>query len=88
MGGSPESDRASSTASEQSRIRSIAQKRFRAVGRAAPNCRQISSKALRKSAGVEASMEHAPKAIPIAAATPMAGAPRTVRSLIAVTTWR
>jgi hypothetical protein len=66
-------------------MRSIAQKRFTAVGRAAANVRQIRSN---PSSSERAFSVRAPSAMPIAAATPIAGAPRTTIVRIAVATSR
>jgi hypothetical protein len=67
------------------RMRSIAQKRFTAVGRVAAKVRQRRSKSRARSPGRKV---RAPRAIPMPAATPIAGAPRMTMSLIARATSR
>ena len=61
-------------------MRSMAQNRFTAVGRVAAKARQSRSKSRANRSAVRV---RAPSAIPIAAATPIAGAPRTTISRMA-----
>ena len=58
-------------------MRRIAQNRLTAVGRVSPMTSQIWSKSCLSSATVSALEFFTPSAMPMAAATPMAGAPRT-----------
>ncbi len=67
-------------------MRRMAQKRLTAVGRVAPMVSQICSKSRRSSERWSASESRTPSAMPIAAATPIAGAPRTVILRIASAT--
>jgi len=66
------------------RMRWIAQKRLMAVGRVAAKVRQMRS----KSRAASLRNVRAPSAMPIAAATPIAGAPRITISLMARATSR
>ncbi len=58
-------------------IRRIAQNRLTAVGRVSPMTLQTWSKSFLRSATFSAFEFFTPKAMPMAADTPMAGAPRT-----------
>ena len=64
--------------SNLTRMRRIAQNRFTAVGRVPANTLQIVSKSRSNSGTVFACDCSAPSATPMAAATPIAGAPRTI----------
>jgi hypothetical protein len=63
----------------------MAQKRFTAVGRVTRICSHTASKS-RRSPSPSAVERRAPSAIPKAAVTPMAGAPRTAMSRMAAAT--
>ena len=58
-------------------MRSMAQKRLTAVGRVAAKVLHIVSKSAASAGTVVAGLFFTPRARPIAAETPMAGAPRT-----------
>src|SRR5437764_846387 len=73
---------ADASCSKRSRIRWIAQKRLTAVGRVAAKVLQISLNSVRRSSWFFAFESRTPNATPIAAVTPMAGAPRTIMSRI------
>jgi len=71
--------------SNRRRIRAMAQNRLMAVGRVDASSWQMPSSSAR-SAGPSPAALRTPRAMPKAAATPMAGAPRMAMSLIAAAT--
>ena len=64
------------------------QKRLTAVGRVSASVFAITATSAVNSSSVFAELRSMPSAIPIAAATPMAGAPRTIMSRMTVATCR
>ena len=70
----------------RARMRSSAQKRLTAVGRVAPSPAMARSRSAARPAPSRAALCRAASATPNAAATPMAGAPRTTRVLMACAT--
>src|SRR6266536_5268899 len=74
-----------SSAAKRRRMRSMAQKRLTAVGRVTRICSHTPSRS-RRSAAPSAVERRTPSAIPKAAVTPMAGAPRTAMSRMAAAT--
>src|SRR6202453_2995370 len=69
------------------RMRSMAQKRFTAVGRVAARVLEMLSRSLVSAGSVVAELFLIPKATPMAAATPIAGAPRTTMVVMTLATW-
>src|ERR1700679_752405 len=74
-------------AKKRRRMRSIAQNRLTAVGRVAASVLAMPSISLVSAAIVVAELFLTPKAKPIAAATPIAGAPRTTMVVMTLATW-
>jgi hypothetical protein len=68
-------------------MRSMAQKRFTAVGRVPARTAQMCANSGANSSVVKASVCCVPRAMPKAAETPMAGAPRTTMVTITSATW-
>ncbi len=68
------------------RMRSIAQKRFTAVGRVAARVLEMALQLAGKRRKVVAELFLTPRATPMAAATPIAGAPRTTMVVITLAT--
>ncbi len=75
------------SAKKRRRMRSIAQNRLTAVGRVAASVLEMDSSSLVSAGIVVAELFLTPRATPIAAATPIAGAPRTTMVVITVATW-
>ncbi len=74
------------SAKKRRRMRSIAQKRLTAVGRVAASVLDMASSSLVSAGIVVAELFLTPRATPIAAATPIAGAPRTTMVVITFAT--
>jgi hypothetical protein len=69
-------------------MRSMAQKRFTAVGRVAASTLPTTRISASSAGSVVAVLWRAPRATPIAAETPMAGAPRTTMVVMtSATSW-